>query len=87
MPKYHVGQSPITNVIYAGTLNREKTMWVNKADVTEEAIASVRDHLVEKAKESGRSEFGYEWKQQDGSTVQLLVKIIPEGEKENAEIH
>ena len=86
MAEYHLGQSPITNTIYAGTLNKAKTMWINKTDVTEEALACVRDHLKQLADEAGKSEFGYEWDTKDGKTVQLLVKIMPK-EDDDAEVH
>ena len=77
MPKYHLGNSPITNTIYAGTLNKEGTMWRNKSDVTEEALACVRDHLKRLADDEGKSEFGYMWDLKDGGCVQLLVRILP----------
>lgn len=43
--KYHVGCG-ITG-IFAGTLNKAGTMWVNKSDVTDEAIGSVAQLLLE----------------------------------------
>lgn len=45
MAEYHVGCG-ITG-IYAGTLNKTKTMWVNKSDVTDEAIGAVAQFLLE----------------------------------------
>lgn len=84
MAEYHVGNSPITNTIYAGTLNKAGTMWRNKSDVTEEALACVRDHLFQLANDEGKPEFGYEWDLKDGRCVQLLVKILPK-EDSNAE--
>lgn len=77
MAEYHLGVSPITNTIYAGTLNKTKTMWRNKSDVTEEALACVRDHLFQLANDKGKPEFGYEWTLKDGRRVQMLVKILP----------
>lgn len=45
MADYHVGCGAFG--IYAGTLEpRNKTMWRNKTDCTEEAIAAVRDYMV-----------------------------------------
>ena len=45
MAEYHVGCGAFG--IYAGTLEpRNKSMWRNKSDVTEEAIEAVRDHMV-----------------------------------------
>lgn len=39
MAEYHVGCGAFG--IYAGTLNKQKTMWQNKSDVTEEARQAV----------------------------------------------
>lgn len=86
MAEYHVGCSPITNVIYAGTLTKSKGMWLNKSDVTEEALACVRDHLFRLANDEGKPEFGYEWTLKDERRVQLLVKILPK-EDGDAEQH
>ena len=45
MAEYHVGCGAFG--IYAGTLEpKNKSMWRNKSDVTEEAIEAVRDHMV-----------------------------------------
>lgn len=77
MAEYHLGVSPLTNTIYAGTLNKSKTMWQNKSDVTEEALVCVRDHLFSLAEQEGKSETGFEWDLKDGRRVQLLVKILP----------
>lgn len=84
MPEYHLGHSPLTNTIYAGTLIKAGTMWRDKSDVTEEALACVRDHLFRLAEDEGKAEFGYEWNLKDGRRVQLLVKILP-GEDSDAE--
>ena len=83
MPEYHLGVSPLTNTIYAGTLNKTKTMWQNKSDVTEEALACVRDHLFRHANDEGKPEFGYEWDLKDGRRVQLLVKILANEENDD----
>lgn len=45
MANYHVGCG-ITS-IFAGTLNKNKTMWLNKSDVTEEAVCAVAQFLLE----------------------------------------
>lgn len=45
MANYHVGCG-ITG-IFAGTLNKTNTMWVNKSDVTDEAINAVALFLLE----------------------------------------
>lgn len=45
MANYHVGCG-ITG-IFAGTINKTNTMWVNKSDVTYEAISAVAQFLLE----------------------------------------
>ena len=57
MADYHVGCG-ITG-IFAGTLNKTNTMWVNKSDVTDEAIKAVALFLLEHEEEL---EFGYQGK-------------------------
>jgi hypothetical protein len=77
MAEYHVRTGMVG--IYAGTLNKAKTMWKNKTECTDEAINAVRDYMVgellgglqcTKAKQSG-----YEWTLKDGRIVKLLVEI------------
>lgn len=45
MLKYHVGCG-ITG-IFAGTLNKKGDTWVNKSDVTDEAMGAVAQFLLE----------------------------------------
>ena len=45
MANYHVGCG-ITG-IFAGTLNKTNTKWVNKSNVTDEAINAVAQFLLE----------------------------------------
>ena len=78
MAEYHVGCGAFG--IYAGTLNsRNKSLWQNKTECTDEAVSAVRDYMVqnllggigcEKATSSG-----YEWKLTDGRVVELRVTI------------
>lgn len=77
MAEYHVGCGAFA--IYAGTLNKDKNMWKNKTECTDEAINAVLDYMVsellggfdcKKAKSSG-----YEWTLKDGRTVELRVTI------------
>ena len=49
MAEYHVGNGLAS--IYAGTLTKDKTRWLNKSDVTDEAIASVFSYMQDKAEE------------------------------------
>ena len=44
MAEYHVGCG--LTAIYAGTINKDKTLWKSRTDCTEEAIEAVRDYLV-----------------------------------------
>ncbi len=83
MAQYHVGCGPISGAIYAGTLNKKGDMWLNKTDVTEEALASVRDHLEYQAQKEKQSTFGYEWTKKNGTVVQLLIKILSPQEETN----
>lgn len=45
MTEYHVGCGAFG--IYAGTLNKNKTMWKNKSDVTNEALDAVAQYLLQ----------------------------------------
>ena len=78
MAEYHVGCGAFA--IYAGTLNsKNKTLWQNKTECTDEAMNAVRDDMVSellggfecrKAVSSG-----YEWTLKDGRVVELRVSI------------
>ena len=78
MAEYHVGCGAFG--IYAGTLNsRNKNLWQNKTECTDEAICAVRDYLVQEllggldCKKATSS--GYEWTLKDGRIVELGVTI------------
>ena len=45
MAEYHIGCG--ITAIYAGTLNKNKTAWVNKTDVTDEAFRAVAQYCIE----------------------------------------
>jgi hypothetical protein len=75
MAEYHVGCSGITGTIYAGTVKKNGKEWLNKSDVTEEAIAAVRDHITNKASMEKSDFYGYEWTRKDGKKVVLSVSI------------
>ena len=45
MAEYHVGCGVFG--IYAGTLNKNKTMWQNKSEVTDEAVSAVAQFLLQ----------------------------------------
>ena len=80
MAEYHVGCGAFA--IYAGTLNKAKTMWQNKTECTDEAINSVRDYMVQEllggidCKKTNHS--GYEWVLKDGRIVKLIIQIDEE---------
>ena len=71
MAEYHVGCGIAG--IYAGTLKKNGIEWLNKTDVTEEAIASVRDWLMMERGDKNRH--GYSWKLKDGGHVRLVVEV------------
>lgn len=87
MAEYHVGCGAFG--IYAGTLEpKNKSLWRNKSDVTEEAIGAVRDHMVMELLGgfscSKAISSGYEWKLKDGRYVELRV-TIKDGEANDSE--
>lgn len=45
MTEYHVGCGAFG--IYAGILNKNKTMWKNKSEVTNEALDAVAQYLLQ----------------------------------------
>ena len=78
MAEYHVGCG--TFGIYAGTLNaRNKNMWKNKSECTDEAINAVRDYMVIELLggfdciKSVSS--GYKWTLKDGRVVELRITV------------
>lgn len=74
MAEYHVGCGLAG--IYAGTLKpKKKDEWLNKSDVTDEAVESVRDWLYTRYKNDGT--YGYAWGRKDGGRVELTIKIYP----------
>lgn len=77
MAEYHVGCGAFG--IYAGTLNsRNKSTWQNKTECTDEALAAVRDYIIQEelgGLDSGKTTGGYTWKLKDGRTVELCVTI------------
>lgn len=74
MAEYHVGCGAFG--IYAGTLNKHKTMWQNKSDVTEEARQAVIQY--EKIRLESQGSLGetakYTFKNGDVLTVTYKLK-------------
>lgn len=77
MSEYHVGCGLFA--IYAGTLNKDKTVWKNKTECTNEAINAVRDFMVQELLGGFDCRNGntgaYEWTLKDGRIVELRVTI------------
>jgi hypothetical protein len=78
MAEYHVGCGAFG--IYAGTLNsKNKTLWQNKTECTDEAICAVRDYMVQEClggfdcRKSNTG--GYEWALKDGRVLELRVTM------------
>lgn len=71
MAEYHVGCGAFA--IYAGTLNsRNKNLWQNKSEVTEEATSAVAQYLLQ---ENKVMRFAYK-----GKKYKLCVAEAEEGE-------
>lgn len=88
MAVYHVGCGSLSGRIYAGTVNKKGDKWVNKNDVTEEALGAVRDHLLAaKNLEENKDAvaIGYQWETDNNKiiTLQLVVKDKEEVKEEN----
>ena len=77
MSEYHVGCGILG--IYAGRLNKSKTLWLNKSDVTDEAISAVALYLLTEEKEMI-------FKFNNEEYVLRVTKKEGE-EKDNVEIH
>ena len=79
MAEYHVGCGMFE--IYAGTLNKEKTLWKSKTKCTDEAIEAVRDYMLMKLLGGCDStvavESGYAWELEGGQIVELRVAFKP----------
>ena len=53
--KFAISQSPLTNIIYVGRLNKEGSKYLEKKDMTMEAISSVVDHIKQIQDEEGNN--------------------------------
>lgn len=86
MAEYHVGCGAFA--IYAGTLNsRNKGLWQNKTECTDEAICAVKDYMVTELLGgldcTKAASSGYEWPLKDGRKVELRVTVK---DKEEADV-
>ena len=83
MAQYHVGCGIAG--IYAGTLKKSGNEWLNKNDVTNEAISAVMMHMLGKVKEDENS-FAYMNRTKDGRYLRLKLEVAdhkPEWLEEN----
>ena len=73
MSEYHVGCG--LQWIYAGALNRKRTDWADKSEVTQEAYAAVFQHIKEHME--ARKELGgtYKFSFRDGVVLEVSCKI------------
>ena len=76
MAEYHIGCG--ITAIYAGRLNKSKTMWLDKSNVTDEATSAVALYLLTEEKK-----MFFEYKNEK-SVLQVTKE---EREKTDAEIH
>ena len=73
MAEYHVGCG--LSGIFAGTLKKNGEVWMNKSNVTDEAIDAVRDYFFGKMETEGETSYGYSWKLSDGRVLKLVLVI------------
>ncbi len=75
MAQYHVGCGLAG--IYAGTLKKSGDEWLNKSDVTNEAINSVVQYMYDRIPK-GEHAFAYAFKMHNGQYVRLMVESADE---------
>ena len=63
--------------IYAGTLKKSGIEWLNKSDVTNEAIGAVVEYMYFKIPD-GENTFAYGFKMRDGKYVRLKIEASDE---------
>lgn len=83
MAEYHIGCG--ITAIFAGTLNKDKTLWRTKSPCTDEAIEAVRDYMVQHelgGLNSKKQAAGYAWTLKDGRTLELMVRVCDKEENE-----
>lgn len=73
MAEYHVGCGAFG--IYAGTLNKQKTMWQNKSDVTEEARQAVIMYEKDRLKINKRVQETVKYTFKDGDELTVTYKL------------
>ncbi len=82
-PVFHVGCSELTGAIYAGIINKKGTKWLKQTDVTQEALAAVRDHFMNaySSQKEPVGTVGYQWTTKDGKTITLQLNIAETHER------
>ena len=75
MAEYHVGCGLFG--IYAGTIKKNSEEWLNKSEVTDEAIQAVVMHMYWKIPK-GEHDFAYGFKMRDGKYVRLKIEVADE---------
>lgn len=73
MAEYHVGCGAFG--IYAGTLNKQKTMWQNKSDVTEEARQAVIMYEKDRLEINKRVQETVKYTFKDGDELTVTYKL------------
>ena len=78
MSEYHIGCGLAG--IYAGVLNpKNQSEWKDKSECTEQAIAAVRDYMIDDCLGGLRctkgTSGGYLWNLRDGRTLRLRVEM------------
>ena len=73
MAEYHVGCGAFG--IYAGTLNKKKTMWQNKSDVTEEARQAVIMYEKDRLKSEKRLKETTEYTFRNGDVLTVTYAL------------
>lgn len=72
MASYHVGCGIAG--IYAGTLKKNGEEWLNKTDVTNEAIGAVVQHMYYKIPKN-ETALAYAFKMNNGKRVRLILEV------------
>lgn len=73
MAEYHVGCGAFG--IYAGTLNKQKTMWQNKSDVTEEARQAVIQYEKDRLEINKRVQETVKYTFKNGDVLTVTYKL------------
>lgn len=80
MAEYHVGCGAFG--IYAGTLNNQKTKWLNKSDVTEEARQAVIQYEKERLEIEKRVQETVKYTFKNGDVLTVMYKLKKAKKKE-----